>query len=72
MSGPRLEKTRRGKTVLRSGCCSLPHAEVIGSKLRITSHHDRERHAIELTPQDLRDLAEQLEKEGGTTWRLVA
>lgn len=63
MSKPRLEKNRLGLALI-NGCCDKPHAYIRGSKLAIRSHHEHETHTLELTPDDLRRLADEIEAEG--------
>jgi hypothetical protein len=70
MSEARLEKTETGRVLLRGPCCGLPHAEKVGGKLRIVSRHEKQRHALDLTPDELRALADEIERSGNVSVRV--
>jgi len=63
MSEPRFIK-RKGRLVLVTGCCPLPHGQVEKGRLRMRSPHGkRDAHPVEFTPEKLRELADELERE---------
>lgn len=61
----------KGQRVLLGACCNLPHAKERGGKLIFRSPHEkRNAHPIELTPAELRELADELESEPSKVLRV--
>lgn len=70
MSEPRIIE-RKGERLLVTSCCPHPHGKIKGGKLQMRSPHDkRSAHPIEFTPEKLREIADELEREGATVWRV--
>jgi hypothetical protein len=57
------QKEKPNGEKLLCGCCPLPFAYVAHGRLVITSRHDNKTHANALTPAQLRQIADDLEKE---------
>lgn len=61
--GYRLTKHPQTKALaLYGGCCGFPFAHVVGDKLRIIARHEKARHPLNLSAEDLRRIADALEK----------
>lgn len=60
MSKPRIVERPKGRALV-NGCCPNPHGYVQGGKLCMMSPHERGGHPIEFTPEDLREMADEIE-----------
>lgn len=68
MGEPRIEKKHLGLALV-NGCCDRPHAYVRGAAWRFKSEHGHDKHPLDLTAEDLRRMADELERNCGTTLR---
>lgn len=56
----RLEQRAKG-VALVNGCCVMPHGYIVNGKLRLQSVHDRKAHVVELSAEELRQIADEID-----------
>ena len=55
------KEERRGGQALMCDCCTYPYAYIQAGKLVVTSRHGSQQHTNTLTPEELRQLADDIE-----------